>query len=284
MKIAVATSKDLPNFTEADKISLKVFIDNGFQIIPVVWNDKNIDWKVFDLVIIRSVWDYFHDIEKFYDWLELLRKLNVKTFNSIDTIKNNCHKFYLKKLRENEIKIIPTVFVEKTENLNFDFLTTTHWEKIIIKPAISACSYSTEVFEREDIKQIKKKYSEFAKTNDLLIQKFVPEIMENGEMSMIFFNKKFSHAIVKKPKNGDFRVQYQYGGKYHEVEPPKEILEICKKILSLYPENMLFSRFDGVFSGNKFYIMEVELIEPDLYFDIVDYAKFNFFQAFKDLL
>lgn len=279
MNIGIATCKDIPDFTESDKIVNEVFRSKNIDVTPLIWTDKTIDWKKYDYIIIRSIWDYYLNISEFYKWLNLLEQLNVKVFNSIDTVKYNSHKFYLKNHFEKGIKIIPTKFIKKSDNFKLDFPENQLSEKYIIKLAVSACSFSTEVFDLSQKSEIQNKYSEFAKNNDILVQKFIPEIT-TGEISLVYFNKNYSHSIIKQPVEGDFRVQYQYGGKYRKYEPTKKMFAEAEKILALYPEKLLFARIDGVLSNEEFYIMEVELIEPDLYFLFDENAKYRFVDAF----
>jgi hypothetical protein len=83
---------------------------------------------------------------------------------------------------------------------------------------------------------------------------------------MIFFNGSFSHAVLKKPKVGDFRVQKQYGGQYQRVDPSAELLQVARHIATL-ENDLLYARVDGIIIDNQFHLMELELIEPDLYFE-----------------
>lgn len=93
---------------------------------------------------------------------------------------------------------------------------------------------------------------------------------------MIFFNGSFSHAVIKKPKDGDFRVQRQYGGKYERFDPGKYLLSTAEKIISQVPQKLLYARVDGVMINNEFHLMELELIEPDLYFEFDEAIKDRF--------
>ena len=96
----------------------------------------------------------------------------------------------------------------------------------------------------------------------------MPEIFE-GEISTIFFNRDYHYTVRKVPKEGDFRVQTLFGGTYTQITPPDFVLEASKKAMELFVDECLYIRVDGVISNNEFYIMEVEMIEPDLYLDIV---------------
>ena len=117
--------------------------------------------------------------------------------------------------------------------------------------------------------------------NDWLIQPFVPEI-KDGELSLIFFNGKYSHGVIKKPREGDFRVQKQYGGLYQSFDPDAELLQVADSIIQQIRQPLLFARVDGVMINDKFHLMELELIEPDLYLEFGTDIKKRFVACVVD--
>lgn len=276
MKIGLVTCQRIDKLLEADQDLIPLFGAKDHEASAVVWNDAEVDWQSFDLLIIRSTWDYYLHFEAFEKWLNLIKRLNVTLCNCVEIILKNIHKFYLNDLEKNGVQIIPTVFVNKTDFLDLSFIDAKNWETIIIKPAISAGSYMTEKFTKSEIISTTKKFSEIAKTCDLLVQKFMPDIQQFGEVSMIFFGGVFSHAVKKIPQVGDFRVQIQYGGHYFQFIPRLSTMKIAQDILNAYDELPTYARLDGIETEDYFYLMEVELIEPDLYFNIVPEAKEKF--------
>jgi glutathione synthase/RimK-type ligase-like ATP-grasp enzyme len=118
-----------------------------------------------------------------------------------------------------------------------------------------------------------------AAEKELLLQEFIPEIQSLGETSFIFFNKKFSHAVNKKPVEGDFRIQVQFGGKYTLVEPNSNLITQAQKIVNRFADDLLYARVDGIIIDNQLHLMEVECIEPDLYLNLSDGATERFTQA-----
>ena len=142
--------------------------------------------------------------------------------------------------------------------------------------AVAAGSHETEVFETGTLTSevLDSKISE----GDWLIQPFLDEIQKAGEISIIFFNGNFSHAIEKVPKEGDFRVQKQFGAQYLKFEPSKELLLIAKNIVEISGKYSTYARVDGVMTKNGFLLMEIEMIEPDLFFDLYPNAAYKFCQ------
>ena len=112
-----------------------------------------------------------------------------------------------------------------------------------------------------------------------MAQPFVPEILTSGETSLFYFNGRYSHAVLKMPKTGDFRVQEEYGGMITPADPPRDLVETCGAIAQLFDPPLLYARVDIVRTGELFLLMELELIEPALYFRIVPGSAESFADA-----
>ena len=190
----------------------------------------------------------------------------------------------MQELEQKGITILPTYFQNKTVHLDLKNKIPTHWKKIVIKPAFSAGSYLTKVFEPSEIGQIEEEYQIIAQEKELLLQEFQPEITSLGETSFIFFNKSFSHAVNKKPAANDFRIQVQFGGQYTLIQPSESIIQQAQEIVNQFPEPLLYARVDGIVKNNTIHLMEVECIEPDLYFDYAPNALQKFTQAIVQLI
>ena len=283
MNIALLTCENLPELTIADQLLIPELAKHNITASAQIWDDKSIHWTDFDYLIFRNTWDYFEKENEFNLWLDQIEKLGIKTLNAIEIIKQNKHKFYLKEMEKNGIQIIPTVFIDKTDNLNLSEIIPSHWEKAVIKPAFSGGAYQTAVFEITDIEKINIEYQPIASQKELLLQQFMPEIQSLGETSFIFFNKKFSHCVNKKPIDSDFRVQSQFGGKYTLIQPQVELIEKAQKIVNQFNDNLLYARVDGIVIENELHLMEIECIEPDLYFNLSEGSHHRFVQSIVEL-
>jgi glutathione synthase/RimK-type ligase-like ATP-grasp enzyme len=264
MLIGILTCNRLPQLNPADQILIPLLLEKGIKAEPVIWNEKNVNWQSFDYLVVRNIWDYYLEEEAFEEWLNLMEELNIPVLNPIAVIRQNKHKFYLKEFRENGVKIIPTLFSGQDSPASIEDIKAQGWNKIVIKPAVSAGSHLTNIFETDKLDA--KVLDEVVSGNDWLIQPFLEEISTNGEISMIFFNGQFSHAILKKPKAGDFRVQSQYGGQYQLFQPDENLIATGQKVITQIKEPLLYGRVDGLMINGEFNLMELELIEPDLYF------------------
>jgi glutathione synthase/RimK-type ligase-like ATP-grasp enzyme len=284
MKIGLLTCEKLPDLTPADQLLIPALAKHDIVAKAVIWDDQNVNWSDFDYLIFRNTWDYFEKEFEFNLWLDQMEQLGIKTLNPIEVIQQNKHKFYLREMEQKGISIIPTVFIDKTLNLNLSGLIPPHWKKAVIKPAFSAAAYLTTAFDVLDVEKINEQYKVIATEKELLLQEFMPEIQNLGEDSFIFFNKKFSHCVNKKPIDGDFRVQVIFGGKYTLVEPPLALIEKAQKIVNTFKEELLYARVDGIVIGQELHLMEVECIEPDLYFNLSEGSHQRFVASILELI
>lgn len=263
MKIALATCERLPDLSDSDKNLIPEFGKYNIRAIPEIWDNPNVNWADYEAIIVRNTWDYYTKFPQFVNWMDILATTGVKVLNDLKIIRKNSHKFYLKEIQDAGFRVIPTIFLNNDSEITNEDLKK--YQKMVLKPAVSAGSYKTEVLTGVDLnsENIKSKTQE----GDWLLQPFLPEIQTEGEISMIFFGNEYSHSIIKKPTEGDFRVQKQFGGQYLPFSPGSELLAELNPVFQVFGEEFLFGRIDGVMLGGEFHIMEIEMLEPDLYFD-----------------
>nr|WP_315256701.1 hypothetical protein [uncultured Flavobacterium sp.] len=284
MTIGLLTCEKLPDLTIADQQLIPELAKHNIIAKAVIWNDKTINWSDFDYLIFRNTWDYFEKEIEFNLWINQIEQLGIKTLNPIEIIKQNKHKFYLREMETEGISILPTIFIDKTEHLNLAEIIPKHWKKAVLKPAFSAGSYQTSVFNVSEIKKTNDEYTKIAQEKELLLQEFIHEIQTLGETSFIFFNKKFSHAVNKKPIEGDFRVQSQFGGRYTLIQPSQQLIDKAQKVVNTFHDKLLYARVDGIVIDTELHLMEIECIEPDLYFDISEGALERFVASIIELI
>lgn len=243
MRIAIATCNKEPHLATSDKPLISLFAASGINAIPAVWNDPSINWQNFDAVLIRSVWDYHLHPAKFTQWLNMLQSLGICTLNPAHIVLQNMHKFYLQKLQQQGVAIIPTLFIPY-QSFSLQAVQLQGWQKAVIKPAVSASAYLTQIFTAVDIPVIEQQLQPYQ--IDWLVQPFIKEIQSQGEISLLFFNRSFSHAVIKTPAHGDFRVQKEYGGSTYAFNPPQHIINSALNTLKLIKGELLYARVDGV--------------------------------------
>lgn len=276
MKIVFLSCDKLDGFVVDDNLLVKKLTDEGHQITTLSWTAET-DWSQFDCAIIRTTWDYMERPEEFFAKLELISS-QTKLYNDLHTVKWNIHKSYLQTFEKKGVSIVPTVFF----SLNDYLVIPETWphDKVVIKPAISAGSFKTIVIAKSEIAS--GKYKEELFPGDWMCQPFLPQIAE-GEISLIYFNKQFSHALLKVPKAGEFRVQEEFGGAIIPLKATPDLLELGSKVIAAVSDNLLYARVDLVSFENHYALMELELIEPSLYFRTDPKAVDNFSKALQNV-
>ena len=267
--LAILTSVRVPELLDYDKKLVLELMKLGINAEPVIWETEADKLTEFDSALFRTTWGYHEKSIKFIKFLDFIDKIKIPVFNPTSIIRENLHKFYLNELIKYELPTIDTIFVEKNSGRKLkEHIGNKYWNQFIIKPAISAGSYETHLLSLNDWNKTDEIYSNMNETSDLLIQRFIPEIQTIGEWSTIFFNPEYHYTINKVPKSGDYRVQTTFDGVYTKRIPPLDVLETSHKAASIYFDKCLYIRVDGVISEDQFKIMEIEMIEPDLYLDI----------------
>lgn len=262
---------NLDDFVCYDQLLFDPLENLGWAVHEVSWRNNQIDWDQFDVVIIRSTWDYQDDPELFLEVLEDIEKSSAQLENSLESVKWNIDKTYLQELENKGIEIVPTLwrnqFHEEEINSFFDEFDT---DEIIIKPTVSANADNTFRIPIAEKSQYLNHLSKIFKDRSFLVQPFMDGIIKEGEFSLFFFGETYSHTVLKKPKPSDFRVQEEHGGRLKLVKNPEEgLVNSARKLLEKIDPLPLYSRMDYVRTDNhSFALMEIELIEPSLYFNM----------------
>ncbi|MBS2030819.1 MAG: hypothetical protein JST54_23145 [Deltaproteobacteria bacterium] len=265
-RIAFATCDAQPDLYAEERELLPRLAKRGVEAHAVSWT-RTADWRSYDLVVIRSTWDYFERIAEFRAWLDSLENANVRVQNPLNVLRWNLDKLYLLDLAEQGVRIVPTKFVRPGESaIVGDVLAKYGWTDAVLKPLISGGAFRTSRFTASDAAAHQPELDALAATCGAMIQPFLPEIGTDGEWSLFFFGSQFSHAVIKRPAAGDYRVQPQFGGRAERVQAPPELIAEAAKIIRLAPEPLLYARVDGVRRGDRFLLMELEAIEPYLFF------------------
>jgi glutathione synthase/RimK-type ligase-like ATP-grasp enzyme len=184
-------------------------------------------------------------------------------------------------LQEKGIQIAPTVLVAGAESISAaERRRILGWQKIVVKPAVSATAHNTWLIEGASFPTA----AELARRmqgGSFLVQQFIPEIKTKGEFSFIYLDGAYSHAVLKRPAPGDFRVQKDFGGSAEQVVPPLPLLDQANEIANAVPQvrDSLYCRIDAVEKDGKLVLMELELIEPELFLGLAKGAAERFAAA-----
>lgn len=256
----------IQNILLEQELLKSAFESQGLKVDITYWDNPSYEWQQTKSVLFRTVWDYFERFDEFWDWLEQV-KTKTRLINSYELIKWNIDKHYLRDLKNNDIQVVPTYFADKGNNISLQEIANLNdWKHIVIKPAISASAFNTYKITNDEIEQKEQLFHELLQTHDMLVQPFFPTISELGEASLMVFGGKFTHAILKKAKAGDFRVQDDFGGTVHDYNPTQEEIKFAEKVFQSCTSLPIYGRVDIVWDSNKhIYLSELEIIEPELW-------------------
>lgn len=279
-RVSFVTHDEWPNLTPDDNRAAEVLRGRGVEVVAALWDDPAIDWIAFDAVVLRSTWDYHKRIEEFKAWLDKLEAAGAPVWNPVSVVLWNMDKNYLRQLGEAGSSTAPSAWFRTGEDANLaELMQVRAWSKVVMKPIVSAAAENTYSTATTDIATVQIKITELLRTGGVVVQEFMPEVQEQGEWSMIFFDKQFSHAVLKKPAEGDFRSQRLYGGTTEAAFPSDSLIEQAKDLVDQVKERLLYARVDGIVRDNKLYLMEFELIEPFLFLEYGEGAKERFADA-----
>lgn len=273
----------LENFFAYDDMAFEPLKAHGWLAEQVSWRKTDVDWSQYAVVVVRSTWDYQSDAAGFLACLDRIEASSARLENPLALIKWNISKDYLRDLQQQGINIVPTLWFESF-NLQDVLPGFEHFasDKLVIKPLISANADYTYRLTEPSLSAMQQQLTQEFASRPFMLQPFLPAIVEEGEYSLFYFAGNYSHAILKRPKSGDFRVQEEHGGVLQSITPCDDMLTCARHVLAALPAEALYARIDLVRHQGEFALMEIELIEPSLYFNMDPQAAQRFADAFVE--
>jgi glutathione synthase/RimK-type ligase-like ATP-grasp enzyme len=273
------------NTVDEDKILSQVLTELNIPNEIVPWSTPDEDWSRFSFLLIKSVWDYFDFYPEFLDWVKHIKSLDLPVLNDLNSILWNSDKTYLLEIQEKGFPVIAGKLLEKGTKFNGEALKESiKSDTWVIKPLVSGGAKNTIKIKANDWESQEQKINDLLQTESFLIQPFIKEVAEVGEYSLIFFNGKFSHAVLKTPARDDFRVQHYFGGTIATIQPSEKMLDSCQKLVDEFASDSLYVRVDGVEVKGEFHLMELEMIEPYLFLVLDEKAIPNYKEALRKRL
>jgi glutathione synthase/RimK-type ligase-like ATP-grasp enzyme len=264
--IGLATSEQVAYLTSDDRLLVEALAANGVDAEPAIWNDDAVNWEKYSAVVIRSTWDYHLYLDEFLAWLDRLESLEVKVFNAPSLVRWNTEKGYLRDLSDRGIAIVPTRWVERGEKTSLaEILRETGWHDVVVKPAVSASAHRTWRMSADNVDEREEEFASMVDGGRVLVQPFLTAIQSEGEWSLLFYGDVYSHSVLKRPRHDDFRVQQAHGGTSSVLESSTDVVEQAHRVLEAAGQASLYTRVDGCVVDGRFVLMELELIEPDLF-------------------
>lgn len=235
----------------------------GLEVRSCAWNA--FDGQSYATPILA--WGYHLQNAEWFALLATAKRL----INPASVLAWNSNKKYLADV-DQFAPIVPTIFVEAVNAQTLaNAAAQLQTNDLIIKPESGASAYGVRRLRADEESEI---------SGSLLVQPYVASIQSEGEISLIFLGGRFSHAVRKRPKAGEFRVQTEWGGSVENIDPDHVARTVATKALSGAPAACAYARVDLVRLGDTWAVMELEIIEPELFLNFSEGAG----RAFADAI
>jgi len=283
-RVAFVTCSEFPKLSESDRYVIPPLEHAGITVTATPW-DRNIPWESFSSIILRSCWNYHYRYDNFIDWLNQIEHLDIPLWNPAPLVHWNSRKTYLQDIAKKNIQTIPTVYL--TQGVPYDltsYFRDHDEDEIVVKPTIGASAYQIFSVTRNTIPEGQRRLNTLLASSDCMVQPLMERVRREGEYSFIFINGIHTHTVLKTPPKGDFRSNYQFGSRERLIVPDTELLGEASRVVSSIDKPTLYARVDGVRGDDGFVLMELELIEPHLFFDLKPQSAIQFANAITSLL
>jgi glutathione synthase/RimK-type ligase-like ATP-grasp enzyme len=280
VRIAFATHVGLEGLTPSDRVATDELHRRGAEVVPFPWS-ASADWRRFGAVVIRATWDYYKRPAEFLAWLRGLERERVPLWNPAPLAAWNMHKGYLRDLERAGVPVVPTAWVSQPDGYGSleQLVRSRGWSDVVVKPVISANANHTWRTHGPPSGMDEERFRALAAEGEVMVQPLVESLAREGEWSFVFLGGEFSHAVLKRPASGDFRVQNIFGGTVTRADARSEWVEQAGSVLDAVRGPWLYARVDGCILDGRFVLMELEMLEPDLFLNLDPLAPARFADA-----
>ncbi|MGB1480474.1 MAG: ATP-grasp domain-containing protein [Flavobacteriales bacterium] len=276
----------IANVLEEDRLVVDALNRAGVPARRVAWCDNSVLWAATSGALFRTTWDYFDRWEEFSQWLRSTSEVT-ELHNSAELVHWNLDKHYLHDLHQAGVNVVPTAFVARQEAVRLKEVASQHgWQKVVIKPAVAGAARDTYVVDFSgSAPSLYPKPSQgltsdnlwaaLVEKQDMLVQPFLQDVVSRGEVSVVWLDGHVTHAVMKRAKTGDFRVQDDHGGTVQRIEATPELertaCDVMQRALSFSEargwDSPLYARVDMMRgSDGQLLLSELEMVEPELWF------------------
>jgi glutathione synthase/RimK-type ligase-like ATP-grasp enzyme len=257
----------IENILFEDNLLRQELAQLGLRVERVAWARPDFDWSQAKAAVFRSTWDYFHRFAEFTAWLDQVTPL-LQLINPASLIRWNCDKHYLLDLEARGVHCVPGCLVEAGDQRTLaELLAELRCSEAILKPAVGGAGRHIHRVQASDLSEHGLIFRELIGAEAMLIQPFQNNVLTEGEISLVIIGGRFTHAVRKRGKPGDFRVHDDYGGTVHPHEATPEEIDFAERAVAACQPAPLYARVDLIRdNAGRLAIMELELIEPELFF------------------
>ena len=280
--VALATCLEHPEGSQCEYLFVEALERRGIPAVLAPWNGAQDRFRDASLVLLRGCWDYHRTPAAFLDWIAQLEGAGIRIVNPPEIIRWNFDKAYMLELQAAGLQTPKTAIVDPRDPDQIEKeMHRLDLDRAVLKPVFGQSGNHVTLLEpgRTDVS-----WAEALDVDRAILQAFEADIAERGEVALIFFDGRFSHAARKSVRPGEWRVNAQYGGGYEAVRVSEAVIEAAEAAIRHAPAAPTYARVDGIVRDDSLLIMELELIEPGLYFDADDDAADRFAGAVTGLL
>lgn len=245
----------------------QALLDTGIRCSILAWDDPRADFSEARMTVLRSTWNYPLFPGKFKQWVDSTAAVS-ELWNPAAVVRWNLHKRYLIELAEAGIPVVPTELVERGSSRSLgEVAEMRDWAEVVVKPAVSASSMDTIRVRRSDFDLGEAHLRALAADRDVLVQEYLDSVEEYGERALVWIDGALTHAVRKRPRflgeqESTSAVEVRIGAA--EAGLAEDAVAHASQSLR---RPLLYARIDVAPDSNGLpVLMELELIEPSLYF------------------
>jgi glutathione synthase/RimK-type ligase-like ATP-grasp enzyme len=259
------TWRELPELDPDDRPLAAALGARGHEVAIVAWDDPGFDWAAARLVLLRNPWDYYRRLDEFLAWAARVDAAT-SLWNPLAILRWNLHKGYLVELAAAGVPVVPTELVRRGSDFDLAALVARRgWSRGVVKPAVSADSWETVVFDAGDLAAAAAMIERRLPERDLMVQPFLESVESDGERCLVFLDGECSHAVRKNPITRGGRWAGLPEGT--PVAAAGDELEVARRVLAAAPAaDLLYARVDLVRDASGApHLLELEAAEPTLF-------------------
>jgi glutathione synthase/RimK-type ligase-like ATP-grasp enzyme len=268
--VALATAREVADLDDEGRLLATALREHGAEVVAAVWDDPDVDWAAFDLVVVRSTWDYATRVAEFLAWAEHVTSVS-RIENVLPLLRWTTDKHYLHDLERAGVPVVPSVFLEPGQEAAHELLDVEH----VAKPAVSAGSRDTLRLGPEEQDRSREHVGTLlAQGRSVLLQPYLSEVDASGETAMIFVDGRFSHALRKSAllqPGGDLVAGLFAEEEIRPREASPQERSVADRAMGALPvsDPPLYARVDLLPTPDGPVVLELELAEPSLFLDHV---------------
>jgi glutathione synthase/RimK-type ligase-like ATP-grasp enzyme len=273
MRVAVVRSREPARAAEADAPLVAALRARGVEATQPCWDDERVAWEGFDVVAVRTTWDYAPRREEFLGWAERVAKATVLV-NGPGVLRWNTHKSYLIELEERGAPVVPTAWLGQGDRVELGALLAARgWSAAVAKPAVGVGGRGLVRVLPGAADDAQPELDRLLAAGDVLVQPYLDAVEEVGELSIVLIDGEVSHAVRKRPRQGEYRVHRERGGRYERIEVDAEAAALARWLVEATGQDLLLARADLIEDDlGALQVVELEATEPDLYLELAPEA------------